>query len=127
MKRRLILLILFAFLISCDGEKIYCNKDLEFCSSIRQKMYQESLVLINDFLKSLNYPGGDFGDNSNLEKLERWLECKSCVSRAEINCFWCLYSNPPGGSIIFTLGENSDTLQVNLLGSIPHEAGSIIN
>lgn len=124
--KRLILLTLFAILISCDDEKIYCDKDIEFCSSISQERYQESLVMINDFLNSLNYPGGDYGDNSNLEKLERWLECKSCIRQAEVNCFWCLYSNPPGGSVIFTLSENSDMLQVNLLGSIPHEAGSII-
>jgi hypothetical protein len=37
-----------------------------------------------------------------------------------------LYSNPPGGSILFQLAESGDTLRVGLLGSIPHEARSII-
>ena len=126
---RLLSLLCFAILscfYACDKENLYCDGELAFCEAIRQNDYEGALVPVNAFLQQLDYPGGDYGENSNLEQLVRWLECKTCVTEAEINCFWCLFSNPPGGSILFQLAESGDTLRVGLLGSIPHEARSII-
>lgn len=126
---RLLSLLCFAILpcfYACDQEGLYCDGELAFCGAIRQNDYEEALAPVNAFLKKLDYPGGDYGENSNLEQLVRWLECKTCVAEAEINCFWCLYSNPPGGSILFQLAGGSDTLRIGLLGSIPHEARSIM-
>ncbi len=78
--------------------------------------------MINGYLQTLDYNS----NNSNLETLKKWIECKSCVNQADINCFWCEYTDPPKGSIILTLNESSDTLQLNLIGSIPIKAVSII-
>ncbi len=122
----LLCLVILLYFFACDQEDLYCDGELAFCGAIRQNDYEGALVPVNAFLQKLDYPGGDYGENSNLEQLVRWLECKTCVAEAEINCFWCLYSNPPGGSILFQLAESGDTLRIGLLGATPHEARSII-
>lgn len=123
MKRNIqfLLLIIIAF-ISCDDEIANCQDNLEFCVLLEEENYPKSIDMIDGYLQTLDYES----NNSNLETLRNWLECISCVNHADINCFWCEYSNPPHGSIILTLTGSSDTLQLNLIGSIPHKVGSII-
>jgi len=119
----LIPVILLAFL-SCNNDDI---DDLEFCNSITQGNYLESLSVINDFVNDLNYEDSrKLGENSNMEILADWLEQKPCISDAEINCFWCAYSLPPKGSIVVNLVESTDTLVLGLIGTRPITASSII-
>ena len=71
----------------------------------------------------MNYEdSGNLGENSNLEQLEDWLEQKPCITDVEITCFWCIYTNPAQGELSIILNNDSDTLILWLIGSIPHEA-----
>ena len=115
-----LLLIIFVF-ISCGDETSNCADNAELCKQLQEPNYSKSLEIINEYLLTLDYDR----NNSTLENLRDWLECAACVTYAEINCYWCEYSNPPHGSIIFNLTQSTDTLQLNLIGSIPPEAGSI--
>ena len=121
MKLSTVLITIFFLLVSCDKE----NKDAQkFCNSISEGKYVESVVEINEFLNDLDYDNaGNLGENSTLEQLENWLEEKPCILEAEITCFWCYYSNPPLGELSMILKNDSDTLTLTLIGSIPHEAG----
>jgi hypothetical protein len=115
------LLLIFIVLISCSRETGNCSDNVELCKQLQAADYSKSLATINEYLQTLDYDE----NNSTLETLLDWLECTTCVTKAEINCYWCEYSNPPHGSIIFNLSQSTETLQLNLFGSIPHEAGSI--
>ncbi len=93
MKLSTILITIFFFtLVSFDKEN---KEDREFCNSITEGNYVESVVVINDFLNDLDYDNsGNLGENSTLEQLENWLEEKPCILEAEIICFWCFVSSP---------------------------------
>ena len=119
----ILITILFFTLFSCDKD----NKvDREFCNSITQGNFLESVVVINDFLNDLNYEkSGNLGENSGLEQLEDWLEEKPCILEAEITCFWCEYSNPPQGYLSMIRSDNSNTLMLWLFGTIPHRAEAL--
>jgi hypothetical protein len=110
--------VFFLTFLSCNNDE-----DLECCNSITEGNYTESLIIINDFLNDLNYEdAGNLGENSGLEQLEDWLEQKPCITDVEITCFWCLFTNPPGGELSIFLNNSSDTLKLALVGSIPHKA-----
>ena len=119
-----ILLTIFVLtLVSCDKE----NKEAQkFCNCITEGNYEESVVVINEFLNDLDYDNaGNLGENSTLEQLENWLEEKPCILEAEITCFWCLYSNPMQGFLSLIRSDNSDTLMLWLFSTIPHRAEAL--
>lgn len=119
------ILIPLIFLISFSCSKDI-DEDLAFCNSITQGNYSESLSSINDFLNNLNYDDlRKQGDNSNMEILGNWLEQKPCVEDVEIICFWCEYSIPPHGFLTMVQSDNSDTLKLWLIGSIPYRAAGL--
>jgi hypothetical protein len=119
----ILITILFFTLVSCDKDN---REDHEFCNSITEGNYVESVVVINNFLNDLNYENsGNLGENSTLEQLENWLEEKPCILEAEITCFWCLFSNPPQGFLSMIRSDNSDTLMLWLFGSIPNRAEAL--
>jgi len=115
---------IFLTFLSCSKDM---DEDLAFCNSITQGNYSESSSMINDFLKDLNYDDPrNLGDNSNMEILADWLENKSCIKDVEITCFWCYYSNPPIGCLSMVRSDNSDTLILWLIGSIPYRASDLM-
>jgi len=112
--------VIFLTFLSCNKDN---NEDLEFCNSITQGNYSETLPVINDFLNDLIYDDiRNLGENSNMEILGDWLEQKPCISDVEIKCFWCEYSIPSTSTLYIMLSEDSDTLVLRIYGSIPNIA-----
>ncbi len=85
----IVIALLSSIMTSCSKEKLRCSFDVEFCTFIDASEFHETGVIIDKFLagqkKSLS-------DDEKLEELRQWLECKSCVSSAEIICNSCIYT-----------------------------------
>lgn len=120
MKGTIYFLFLFV-LLSCNDEPTICFDNPELCGQLANGKFTNALVDINEYLQDQDYDNG----RDNLNDLRKWLECSSCITYAEINCYWCQYSNPPQGSIQFRLVQSTDTLQLHLIGSEPIEAKGI--
>lgn len=92
MKAKTIIILLFAIVLaSCKKEVVKCSYDKEFCAFVNSEEYNKTSTAIDEYLKSINK---GLPDNEKLELLREWLECKSCVTNAEILCYACIYTNP---------------------------------
>lgn len=119
---------LFAFFcsslfLSCNDEDNNCPQEASFCQFVQNEEDTELLSLTNDFLAGLSYD--EEATAEHLEELRTWLECKSCVLEAEIECNFCLFSLPPKGYLRIRLDAGEK--QINVLGSVPIKVTSIID
>ena len=79
-------------LTSCGKEGLTCSGDSEFCSFIDKEDFTGTSSVINKWLAKQKT---NLSENEKLEQLRDWLECKSCVSEAKIDCNSCIYTLPP--------------------------------
>jgi hypothetical protein len=96
---RLLFLTVFflAFIQSaCDKGDVRCTDEKEFCAFINSEEYDKTGELIDKYLSGLE---SNLSEEEQLDKLNDWLECKSCVESAEILCVSCIYTNPPQSEI----------------------------
>jgi hypothetical protein len=102
---------------TCQKDKISCSGDREFCSLVDKQDFDATGPTINDFLAGLkrNKP------EENLEKLTAWLECKSCVDKAEILCYSCIYTLPAQSelSVDFISGGQTITMTLDIIMDEP--------
>lgn len=85
------IILLTLVLTSCKKEDVKCSDDTAFCSFIDKADYNNTSSVINKYLSG---QGQKRSENEKLEQLRDWLNCKSCVSSAEIHCSSCIYTNP---------------------------------
>ncbi|HMP99443.1 MAG TPA: hypothetical protein PKC24_06645 [Cyclobacteriaceae bacterium] len=93
--RRILLtctLALILLLAACSKEEITCDRDTAFCTLINQENYTETHSITNAFLTEMDQ---DLTHEEQLDLLVEWLQCKTCVSAAELSCNSCLWSLPP--------------------------------
>jgi hypothetical protein len=98
-KTRLLLstIIFLAITISsCKKEDIKCSNDKEFCDFIDKEQYNETGSIIDTYL---NGQKKNLNESEKLEQLRTWLNCKSCVTKTELLCNSCIYTNPPQSEI----------------------------
>jgi hypothetical protein len=81
---------------SCKKDDIKCTDDKEFCDFIDKEEYNNIGSLIDKYLVGQR---PDINEGEKLEQLLVWLNCKSCVSRSELLCNSCIYTNPPQSEI----------------------------
>lgn len=85
------IILLTLVLPSCQKEDIKCSGDTEFCSFIDKEDFTGTSSVINKWLTKQKT---NLSENEKLERLRDWLECKSCVSQAKIDCNSCIYTLP---------------------------------
>jgi hypothetical protein len=90
------LLAVSFFFANCEKDNINCANDEAFCSFISTEDFNKTGPAIDKFLSGLKK---DLSEDQKLEKLREWVECKSCVSKAEILCNSCIYTYPPQSEI----------------------------
>jgi hypothetical protein len=96
MTRKTILTAVIIFLTgitlwTCNKETAPCSDDQAFCSLVDNQLFDSTGSIINNYLAGLKKNKKD----ENLVKLRNWLECKSCITRAQIICNSCIKTNPP--------------------------------
>ena len=95
-----------------------CNKDDEtFCALVNEENFDATGPLIDDFLATLK--NGNQADH--LAKLKEWLECKSCVEKAQILCNSCILTFPPQSELSVDFVSNGIiiTMTLDILMSEP--------
>ena len=93
-------ILLFAILLSsCKKEAVECSNEKEFCAFVNAEEFDKTSASINKYLKSLNKR---LSENEKLEIFRVWLECKSCVTKAEILCNSCVYTDPAQSELRIT-------------------------
>lgn len=88
----IVFILILGFLTNCKKENQKCSSDADFCTLIKAQEYNETGLLLDNYLSGLNSQSSDV---QKLEQLKDWLECKSCVINVEILCISCIYTNPP--------------------------------
>jgi len=80
-------------LLGCksDAVQMACD-DPEFCNFISAETFDKSGEVINRYLASQKT---SLSNDEKLNDLKSWLECKPCVTSAEIICNSCIYTLPP--------------------------------
>jgi len=98
------LFVIIAGLAGCSGNEGSCANDEEFCALINAENFDGTGPVIDDYLEGLR---SKLSDEEKLDRLVDWLECKSCVKRADIICNSCIYTNPPQSElkIVFVINE----------------------
>ena len=100
------MLILLSFLLeSCQPDGISCAEDQEFCTLIDNQDFEATGQIINDFLTELPKNAHD----QNLEKLQDWLSCASCVAEVSILCNSCIKTLPPMSELSVDFVSNGQT------------------
>jgi hypothetical protein len=77
--------------MSCKKDGAICSGNKKFCTYIEQEDYQNAGSIID---KYLNKQKKSLSDSEKLKHLRDWLNCKSCVSNAEVFCNSCIYTLP---------------------------------
>ncbi len=113
----LVLLLISLTQWSCKKNEVKCTDEETFCTLVNDKNYEATGPLINNFLSTLKKDSQD----ESLQKLADWLECKSCVAKAEIRCNSCILTNPPQSEIqvVFYNQWTTDTLIMDILMDEP--------
>jgi hypothetical protein len=93
--------------IGCKKDDENCSYDTEFCAFISSEEYNETGTYIDKYLSGLKT---NLSDEDKLQKLKDWLECKSCVIRAEILCVSCIETNPPQSELRVTFVVNGQQI-----------------
>jgi len=97
---------------ACNKEKVSCSDDQTFCSLVDNQDFDATGSIIDNYLAGLERNKKD----ENLERLRDWLECKSCIDKAEIICNSCIKTNPPQSELIvdFILNGQTVTMLLNI-------------
>jgi hypothetical protein len=95
---------------TCNKEKVSCSDDQTFCSLVDNQDFDATGTIIDNYLAGLEKNKKD----ENLEKLRDWLECKSCVDKAEIICNSCIYTLPPQSELRVDFNSNGKTVTMTL-------------
>lgn len=87
---------------SCNKEHDLNSDNEKFCAFVSSENYDATGPLIDNFLGSLrkNRPA------ENLDKLQAWLEAKSCVDTATIICNSCIETNPAQSELRVVFNSN---------------------
>lgn len=93
---------------TCNKEKAPCSDDQPFCSLVDNQDFDSTGSIINNYLAGLKKNKKD----ENLVKLRNWLECKSCVDRAQIICNSCIKTNPPTSELSVDFNSNGQKVTV---------------
>ena len=115
MTRKTILTALVIFLTcltlwTCNKEKVSCSDEQAFCSLVESQDFDATGTIIDNYLAGLEKNKKD----ENLEKLRDWLECKSCVDKAEIICNSCIKTIPPQSELSVDFISNGQTIKMTL-------------
>lgn len=115
MTRKTILTAVIIFLTcltlwTCNKEKASCSDDQTFCSLVVNQDFDATGSVIDNYLAGLKKNKKD----ENLERLRDWLECKSCVDKAEIYCNSCIKTNPPQSILSVDFISNGQTVTMTL-------------
>ncbi|MCH8318639.1 MAG: hypothetical protein IIA88_09110, partial [Bacteroidetes bacterium] len=72
--------------IGCKKSPLLCSDEKEFCKQVNDTNWVKVGEIMNDYLKLFKKKKKDEleGHKENLEKFEKWLECKECVNKATI-------------------------------------------
>lgn len=92
----IIFILIIGLLTNCKKDDPKCANDLDFCTLIEVEDYNETGLLLDNYLSGLK---SQLSDEQKLGQLKDWLECKSCVSKAEILCNSCIFTDPPKSSL----------------------------
>ena len=104
---------------TCKKDKVSCSDDNTFCSLVDDQNFEATSQIIDDFLATLKKGTQD----DKLEKLKDWLECKSCVNKAEILCNSCIKTLPAQSelNVDFISNGQSITMTLDILMDDPLE------
>ncbi len=110
-------ILLLATFGACKKDEVRCTDDNAFCALVNDRDYEATGAMVNEFLESLKKESQD----ESLQKLTKWLECKSCVDRAEILCNSCILTNLPQSEIevVFLNKWTTDTLVMDIMMEAP--------
>lgn len=93
----------------CSKSNVNCLGSYEFCYYINTLQFESSKEVVNDFLSDLDSEDS----NELLQEIVEWLQCKPCVTRAEIGCNSCIYTLPAQSHIMVNFGSpKGDTSMV---------------
>ena len=95
---------------TCTKDKGSCSDDNTFCSLVDDQSFDATGTIIDDFLATLKKGTQD----DKLERLKDWLECKSCVDKAEILCNSCIFTLPPQSELSVDFISNGQPIKLTL-------------
>jgi hypothetical protein len=103
---------------ACNRDDVRCTDEEEFCVFIGSEEYDKTIELTDKYLSGLKT---NLSEEEKLDRLRAWLECKSCVERAEILCVSCIETYPPqtGISVSFIVNEEQITKTLDVIMSNP--------
>lgn len=104
--KAVIILLACITLGNCNKEKAPCSDDQPFCSLADNQDFNDTGSIINNYLSGLKKNKKD----ENLAELINWLECKSCVDRAQLICNSCIKTNPPISEISIDFISNGQKI-----------------
>lgn len=107
----IVLGILFCLTLwTCNKDAIVCLDNEAFCSLVEQQNFDATGAIINDFFSSQNKGDKD----EHLEKLQNWLECKSCVSKVTLICNSCIKTLPAQSELSIKFLSNGQKVKMTL-------------
>ncbi len=111
MSKLILVCLSVTILLSCKGEEVLvaCD-DPEFCNFITAEAFDKAAPVINQYLASQK---SSLSSDQKLDDLKSWLECKTCVSSAELICNSCIYTLPAQSEISVRFSVNGkDTVRI---------------
>jgi hypothetical protein len=105
------ILLICLTLAGCERERPGCDEE-RFCELTEEKKFEELRPLINNYLSTLDYgPDAEAKEEENIQKLEEWLECKSCIGRVKIECVSCIMTLPAQSELVIHFKAGGKTIK----------------
>lgn len=105
----LLLLGISVTMQACTTDDISPSKEKEFCSSVQNENWEETISIMNNHLQSFRS-----NDDSALERFEFWLNNLDCVTNATILCNSCMFSEPPQSAIQLILSARGQDIEMTM-------------
>jgi hypothetical protein len=100
---RISIISYFLVLFGCSKTNTVCSDNEVFCNAVASQNFKEAGRIMNSFMSKLD---PNLNDDQQIDQLNEWLRCKSCVVKIKGSCTSCLRTYPPTSVVIIDLNIN---------------------